>query len=409
MRKIWISNVKIHSGKDMVDNGCIEIEDGKIKAVHGADKKLPEAGCLVIDGKQLHAIPGFIDGHIHGANGADVMDATEAALDTMASVLPKEGTTSFLATTITQSPDNIEAALRNAASYVNKPGQAEMIGIHLEGPFLEKNRCGAQPPEHIIKPDVEQFKKWQELSGNRIKTITMAPEHDETGEFIGYLAKNGVNVSAGHTATDFAGMKKAVEYGVRQVTHICNAMNGIHHRDIGVVGAAFQLKELRAELIADGVHVVPEMLEIIYRNMGSERLILITDAMRAKCMQAGKYELGGQPVIVSEDRAVLEDGTLAGSILKLNEGARKMMQLQDVDIRSIIEMASVNPAKQIGIYDRKGSIDIGKDADILLVDEQLNILLTVCRGEISSCHEKTLSGSGNQLEIMDMTSGGSDQ
>src|SRR5699024_6060622 len=171
--------------------------------------------------------------------------------------------------------------------------------------------------------------------------------------------------------------------GVRQVTHICNAMTGIHHRDIGVIGAAFQLEQLRAELIADGIHVSPEMLQLIYNNMGSERLILITDAMRAKCLQAGNYELGGQPVIVTEDRAVLTNGTLAGSILKMNQGAQIMLNLKDVSISNIIEMTSVNPAKQLGVYDRKASISEGKDADVLLVDDELNLKYTICRGVIA--------------------------
>lgn len=160
-------------------------------------------------------------------------------------------------------------------------------------------------------------------------------------------------------------------------------MNGIHHRDIGAVGAAFQLNELRAELIADGIHVAPEMLQLIYNNMGSERIILITDAMRAKGLPDGDYELGGQPVKVENGKAVLEDGTLAGSILKMHDGAKQMLKLTDVSIRNIVEMASVNPAKQIGIYDQKGSISLGKDADILLVDDELNIKFTICRGEIS--------------------------
>ena len=229
---------------------------------------------------------------------------------------------------------------------------------------------------------MEQFLKWQAMSGNQIRTITMAPEHDKDGSFIRTLHHNGINVSAGHTDVGLAGMKKAAEQGVRQLTHLCNAMNGIHHRDIGAVGAAFQLQNVRAELIADGIHVVPEMLQLIYNNMGSERIILITDAMRAKGLPAGDYELGGQPVKVNEDRAVLADGTLAGSILKMDDGARRMLGLDGATMRDVVKMAAVNPAKQIGVYDRKGSLTEGKDADILLVDEELNIEYTICRGVI---------------------------
>ncbi|MFB4167818.1 N-acetylglucosamine-6-phosphate deacetylase [Virgibacillus sp. JSM 102003] len=385
-RSLFIKNATIFTESEGVVNGSIVLEDSMIKEIHNNVDTTPPETAQIIDGQGLNLIPGFIDGHIHGAAGADVMDSTEEALDTMAEVLPKEGTTSFLATTITQSSESIEAALQNVAEYKSKRGQAEVMGVHLEGPFIEKSKKGAQPLEYIMKPDIGQFKKWQQLSGNKIKTITLAPEHDEDGTFIRSLFESGVNVSAGHTGTGFDGMKTAVDHGVRQVTHICNAMTGIHHRDIGVVGAAFRLEELRAELIADGIHVSPEMLQLIYSNMGSERLILITDAMRAKCLHSGAYELGGQPVNVTEDRAVLDDGTLAGSILKMYQGAQQMLQLKDVSIRNVIEMASSNPAKQLSVFDKKGSIKVGKDADLLLVDDDLHIKYTICRGEIA--HEE---------------------
>jgi len=383
LNPILITNTTIYAERGMINKGSLLIKEGQIAGIFTKElEELPEH-LIVIDGTNFNLIPGFIDGHIHGANGADVMDATAEALDVMASFLPKEGTTSFLATTITQSAENIEKALGTIADYENKPGHAEVIGVHLEGPFVEKNRAGAQPEAFILEPDLDLFHKWQKLSGNQIKTITMAPEHDSTGRFIKELVASGVNVSAGHTNTDFRGMKKAVTQGVRQVTHLCNAMSGIHHRDIGVVGAALQLKELRGELISDGIHVSSEMMQLIFSHMGSERLILITDSMRAKGLAPGDYELGGQPVTVTEDRAVLEDGTLAGSILKMNEGAQQMLNLEGVTISHIVEMASINPAKQIGVFDRKGSLSVGKDADLLLVDDELNIQYTICRGVIA--------------------------
>ncbi|MFD1038894.1 N-acetylglucosamine-6-phosphate deacetylase [Virgibacillus byunsanensis] len=382
---ILIKNAKLFCENKMINNGHLLIEQGLISAIFSEQPNLTELPNYVriVDGTNLNLIPGFIDGHIHGAAGADVMDATEEALDTMANVLPEEGTTSFLATTITHSPENIEKALRNVAVYKSKLGKAEVIGVHLEGPFIEKSKKGAQPVEYILEPTIEQFKEWQNTSGNKIMTITMAPEHDADGSFIKYVSQTGVNVSAGHTGTNFEGIKNAIKHGLSQVTHLCNAMTGIHHRDIGVVGAALRLKEIRAELIADGIHVSKEMMQLIYNNMGSERLLLITDSMRAKCLHAGDYELGGQAVTVTHDRAVLDDGTLAGSILKMYQGAQQMLALDDVSIQHIINMASINPAKQVGIYEKKGSLKVGKDADMLLVDDELNIKYTFCRGHIA--------------------------
>lgn len=387
-----IKNTRIYMENKIIENGSIVTENDKIQAIYCENESPsnipPDA--TIIDGTGKCLIPGFIDGHIHGANGADVMDATESALDAISKMLPKEGTTSFLATTITQSKRSIESALINVANYRSKPGYAEVIGVHLEGPFIEKSKAGAQPPEHIVKPDIDLFCQWQKVADNMIKTITMAPEHDPMGTFIKFLHQSGVNVSAGHTKGGFADIKEAVDYGVKQVTHICNAMSGIHHRDIGVVGAALRIPELRAELIADGIHVSPEMMQLIYDNMGSKRLILITDAMRAKCLNAGNYELGGQPVTVTNDRAILEDGTLAGSILKMNDGVKNMLQLSQVTIKDVIEMASVNPAKQVGVFYKKGSIETGKDADLLLVDERLTIYNTICRGRIANKEEEAL-------------------
>ncbi|SDK03671.1 N-acetylglucosamine-6-phosphate deacetylase [Sediminibacillus albus] len=395
---LLIKNVKVFAENDVLSSGYLLLDNGKIEEIGKTGDmditKLDE-DITIIDGAGLNAIPGFIDGHIHGANGADVMDATSEALDTMASILPYEGTTSFLATTITQSANNIHKALANIAEYENKQGYAEIIGVHLEGPFIEEDKAGAQPKEHILTPEVEQFEKWQRISGHRIKTVTMAPEKDEDGALIQYLASHGINVSAGHTAAGIEEMRKAVEYGVSQVTHICNAMSPIHHRDIGVVGAALTLKELRSELIADKIHVSPEMIDFIYENIGSERLILITDALRAKCLTPGKYDLGGQEATVTEDRATLSDGTLAGSILKMYKGAQNMLEITDATLRDVINMAAVNPARQVNVFDRKGSLAPGKDADILLVDDQVQIKYTFCRGVMAfkeDKHEDRTSG-----------------
>lgn len=382
MKSLIIINCRIYQENNIIDNGFIEIKEDQIYKI-GVMEDCELENKYIINAQGLSAIPGFIDGHIHGVNGADVMDATTEALDVMCKALPREGTTSFLATTITQSPEKIDAALKNITEYKNRSGQAEMIGVHLEGPFIAVEKAGAQPREYILEPNLEQFQKWQSLTNGLIKTITMAPEHDLTGKFISFLYEKGVNVSAGHTSATFNDMKKAVERGVRQVTHICNACSGIHHRDIGVVGSAMLMEELRSELIADGVHVSPEMVELIYKNIGSDRIILITDGMRAKCLSEGTYDLGGQDVTVTGDKATLGDGTLAGSILRMIDGVKNMFEFTEATVRDVTRMASENPAKQLGVFSNKGSLEVGKDADIVLVNKDFTIRHTICRGQIA--------------------------
>lgn len=386
--KLLIKNIQeAYLNQEVAKNISIIAENGEITQIL-KQEELDDSSFdgEVIDAKnELKLLPGFIDAHIHGGYGVDVMDATPEALQTLADKLPSEGTTSYLATTITQSDEEISNALKNVAAWTaseHKQG-ADLVGVHLEGPFVEVSKAGAQPKQYITEPDLDKFKSWQEDANGQIRTITMAPEHDKTGEFIKALYKSGVNVSAGHTNASFEQIKNAVKLGVRQLTHLCNAMNGIHHRDIGAVGAAFQLKDLHAELISDGIHVVPEMLQLIFDNIGSDRIIMITDSMRAKGLEDGKYELGGQPVQVKNGQATLDNGSLAGSILKMIDAVKVMLKLDGVEIEDIVKMTAENPAKQVGIFDRKGSIEAGKDADFILLNDEADIVYTICKGEIA--------------------------
>ncbi|KAB8137808.1 N-acetylglucosamine-6-phosphate deacetylase [Gracilibacillus oryzae] len=382
MSTTLIYNARIYTEEKVIEQGAILLKDGKIALI--SDQEISSAKVEhVINANGMKVIPGFIDGHIHGAYGVDVMDATPEALDMMATKLPSEGTTSFLATTITQSPDQIKKALHNIANYRNRSSVAEIIGIHLEGPFISKAKAGAQPHRYISPPDIDIFKEWQEDAQGLIKTITFAPELDKADKFMEYLSNQSVNMSAGHTDASFAQIKQAAESGVTQLTHLCNAMNGIHHRDIGAVGAAFMLDNMYAEVIADKVHLSEEMLQMVYQNIGSDRLLLITDAMRAKGLQNGTYDLGGQQVTVENNRAVLADGTLAGSTLKMIDAVKNIVELTNATMEGIIKMTSTNPAKRANVLMKKGSIKTGKDADILIVDDHWNIAYTICHGEIA--------------------------
>ncbi|MDQ6596273.1 N-acetylglucosamine-6-phosphate deacetylase [Bacillus salipaludis] len=384
---ILLKGIQIYTEDKIIQNGYIKIKDQKIVELGLTDelKNVEEYEMIEIS-SQYKAIPGFIDVHIHGVNGADVMDATPEALENMTAALPKEGTTSFLATTMTQEKAEIETALINAGKFIetqSTEGSAEILGIHLEGPFVNKKRAGAQPIEHIIDPDLSLFKKWQDLSKGNIKLVTLAPERPGGLELIRYLKENGVIASIGHTDAAYEEVITAIDAGANHVTHLFNQMRGLHHREPGVAGAALLRDELIAEMIVDGVHVRPEMIELAYKLKRKEGLILITDSMRAKCLKNGQYDLGGQQVNVRDGKAFLDDGTLAGSILRLGDAVKNFLTFTGCSLEDAIEMTSVNPAKQLNIYDRKGSIAEGKDADIVILDDQLEVYMTICRGKVA--------------------------
>ncbi|MDP4084870.1 MAG: N-acetylglucosamine-6-phosphate deacetylase [Bacillota bacterium] len=387
MKRILLKNLHICTADKTIENGFIKIEDQKILEIGLVSNLENIDGFEVVEIPYRYvAVPGFIDVHIHGVNGADVMDATTEALNNMVSTLPGEGTTSFLATTITQSSSEIEKALLNARQYIENcqiEGQAEILGIHLEGPFVNTKMAGAQPKEHIIDPNLEVFKKWEAISNKHIKLVTLSPERPGGLDLIRYLKDQSIVASIGHSDATYNEVMDAIDAGANHVTHLFNQMKGLHHREPGVVGAAFLHNELKAELIVDGIHVRPEMVKLAYKQKGNSGIILITDAMRAKCLKNGKYNLGGQEVFVGEGKAVLEDGTLAGSILKLSQGIKNMLSYTGCTLHDVVQMASVNPAKQLNIFNRKGSIAIGKDADIVILNENMDIYMTYCRGKLA--------------------------
>ncbi|MGJ9385530.1 N-acetylglucosamine-6-phosphate deacetylase [Salipaludibacillus sp. CF4.18] len=386
-KPILLTGMQLYAEDQILATGYCQLKDEKIIG-YGPIENLPSTeGFEVIEvPSTFKAIPGLIDIHIHGVNGADVMDATTDALATMAIALPKEGTTSFLATTMTQSTTSIEKALINAGNYIAQqqlPGEAEILGVHLEGPFVNKVRAGAQPVNFIVDSSIEEFKKWNILAKQSVKIVTIAPEQPGGLELVKYLKENGMIASIGHSDATYNEAVKAIEAGANHVTHLFNQMRPLHHRDPGVVGAAFLHDGLLAEIIADGIHVQPEMVKLAFLNKGEKGLILITDSMRAKCLKNGVYDLGGQAVTVADGKALLEDETLAGSILKLGHAVKNMMNFTGCSLESAIEMSSVTPARQLNVLDRKGTITLGKDADIVILDQQLDVAMTFCRGKLA--------------------------
>ncbi|MEK3708547.1 N-acetylglucosamine-6-phosphate deacetylase [Bacillus sp. FSL K6-1005] len=383
---LLLSGISIVTENEVIKNGYVGVKDGKISAV-SAERPIEQYAKEIQGPRDAVLLPGMIDIHIHGGYGADTMDASFSALDTMSSRLPEEGTTSFLATTITQEHGQISQALVNARDWKSAEDSsslgAELIGIHLEGPFVSPKRAGAQPKEWIRPSDLTLFKKWQQEARGLIKIVTLAPEEDQHFELIRYLKDESIIASMGHTDADSALLLEAFEAGASHMTHLYNAMSPFHHREPGVIGTALAHEGYVTELIADGIHSHPLAAKLAFLAKGSSKLILITDSMRAKGLKDGVYEFGGQSVTVKEKTALLPDGTLAGSILKMNEGAQHMRAFTNCSWTDIANITSANAAKQLGIFDRKGSITEGKDADLVIVSSECEVLLTICRGNIA--------------------------
>lgn len=329
-------------------------------------------------------IPGFIDEHIHGAAGSDAMDATYNDLANIAETLVKEGTTAFLATTMTQSKTNINNALSTIKNYISSKNEhgAELLGVHLEGPFISKDFVGAQPIEHVQVPNIDLFKEYQAMSGNNIKIVTIAPEVEHADELIKYLSNTNVIPSIGHTNAVYKDVKKAYDSGAKHFTHTYNAMKPIHHREIGTVGSAFLFDEMASEIICDGIHVSKEAIRLLYKNKPNSKFILITDAMRAKQMPDGISELGGQTVIVKNGEARLENGTLAGSVLKMNVAVKNIMNFLDISFEDAVKCATINPAVALGVDHFLGSLEPGKRADFTVVDKDLTVYETYRNGKL---------------------------
>ncbi|WP_083226926.1 N-acetylglucosamine-6-phosphate deacetylase [Lysinibacillus xylanilyticus] len=377
---LLISNVMIVNHDKTPSKGDLFIENGRIMKI-GYD--LSDMAEHYIDGKDKNwlLLPGYIDMHIHGSAGHDTMDATQLALHQMARSLVQEGVTGFLATTMTQSIEAIESALTNVAQFENSDDEASLLGIHVEGPYISKKRVGAQPIEYIILPSIKQFVSWQKISKHRIKQVTIAPEVEGGFTFIEALKDLNVIASIGHSDATIEEVDSSVALGVRQATHLYNQMSPFHHRNPGVVGAVFLEDKVKVEIIADFVHNHPQAVNLAYRIKGAKGIILITDAMRAKGLQYGDYDLGGQTVHVSKDGAYLSNGALAGSVLTMEQAVKNIKAITNCSLQEIVAMSSTNAAEQLQLT-TKGRIAKGYDADFVILDENLNVQKTICRGKV---------------------------
>ncbi|MGV3245095.1 N-acetylglucosamine-6-phosphate deacetylase [Staphylococcus sp. 11261D007BR] len=376
-----IVNGKIYTEAGVISKGYIIVENDMIQAVETGEY----SGDLdTIDAKGHNILPGFIDIHIHGGYGEDAMDASYEGLQHLAQQLLSEGTTSFLATTMTQSSEAIEQALTNIVKVQQQQDgkqTADIVGVHLEGPFISENKIGAQNPKFIQRPSAQQLQHFQDVANGLIKIVTIAPEVEGAEETIKTL-KDDVIFSMGHTEVTFDQTNHASDIGVKHVTHLYNAGTPFLHRDPGMFGAAWTNPNISTEIIGDGVHSHPASVNIAYRQKGHEKMFLITDAMRAKGMPEGEYELGGQPVIVKDNEAHLKTGSLAGSILKMNDGLRNLMSFTGDSLENLWRVSSLNQAKALGIDQEKGSIAAGKKADLVIVNDEIQVKQTIKNGNV---------------------------
>lgn len=362
--------------RDAVLEGEIAVECGKIMAV---GEPLPDFSHLpVVEYHQSDkVIPGFIDTHIHGSCGCDVMDGETESLKVITSSLYRQGVTSFLATTMTQTEAAISKALNNVADF-NKAhvyGRhfANILGVHLEGPFISPDKIGAQNPEFLQESSIAKLKSWQDKANNLVKKITLAPEMLGVNQVIDWCASEQVIASIGHTNCTAKEALAAIDQGCSQATHLFNAMSGIDHRKPGAATALLMSEKVVAELIVDGVHLAPEIVDMVYRVKGADGILLVTDAMSAQAHGEGVFDLGGQKVIVKDNEARLENGVLAGSVLTMNNALKNMLIYSDCSLPEIVKMTSYNAAKSLNMHHYKGDIKKGADADLVIIDKHFQI------------------------------------
>ncbi len=339
-----------------------------------------------VSAQGCYVIPGLTDLHFHGCVGEDFSDATPDGLQKMADYELSRGITQICPAGMTLGEDQLTKICQNAAAHKEKhSGGAELVGVNLEGPFLSMAKKGAQNAAFLHAPDAQMLHRLQQAAQGLVKLVTLAPEEPGSLEFIKGARQDGITVSLGHTTADYDTASAAYKAGARQATHLFNAMPPFTHRAPGVVGAAFDYPEVKAELICDGVHIHPAVVRAVFRLFGSDRVILISDSLRATGMPDGRYPFGGQEIEVHGNRATMADdpNTLAGSVSDLMACLKSAVSF-GIPLADAVTAAAVNPAKVLGIYHRLGSLDIGKEANAAVLDEHLDLKAVLFHGEVVS-------------------------
>ena len=371
-QKVWIA--------DQFIPAQVEMENGKIIRVAPYGAKQPD-----VDYGDKRILPGFIDVHCHGAYEFDTNYAEEAGLRNWAKNIVSEGVTAFLATTITQSEEVLTAAVSNVAKVMEEGYEgAEILGIHFEGPYLDMKYKGAQPQEHIVRPTIEQFQRYQAAAKGNIRYVTMATETDEDFALTRYLAGQGIVVSIGHSAATYEQACMAFANGAQCLTHVYNGMTPFNHRANGLVGAAFRLRTMYGEVICDGNHSTTAALNMYFMSKGPDYCIMVSDALMAKGTPIGsRHIFGGNEILIypAGSAHLTKIDTLAGSTLQLNKGLKILIEDALIPVNYAINACTLNPANCLGIADRKGSIRVGKDADMVVLDDDYSVIQTYCMGQ----------------------------
>ncbi|HWS30361.1 MAG TPA: N-acetylglucosamine-6-phosphate deacetylase [Clostridia bacterium] len=370
-KRVWIGGTFLPA--------TLEIENGKIAAVLGYDEPGAE------DWANDRVVPGFIDVHTHGAYGAMANYCSEEELKVWTAKLPDEGVTAYLPTTFTEEPDNIAAACERIANVMEfGSAGAEILGIHLEGPFLNVAYKGAMNPESIITFDAKLFERWQQAARGHVRYITVAPEKDEGYRFTQYAARQGVVVSIGHSAATYEQALYALGNGARCFTHAFNAMKPLNHREPGCVGALMR-SDAYTELIFDGHHVSMDVVQILFRIKGRDRIVGVSDSLSLKAAPPGEYSLDNRELIVNDEGTALIKGTttLAGSTLMFNKGLKLLVETAEIPISWALAALSENPARLLGLDHRLGYIRAGYDADLVVLGDDYQVVETYCKGKAS--------------------------
>lgn len=372
----------------VVNNGAIVIEDGMISQIGKASEIRIQEHYEVIDVSQKILTPGFVDLLVHGGGGAGFADENHNSIKTASEYFLRNGSTTILASLFAKPEQQLLDDLHRMAKYIKANPSTNIYGIHMEGPFLNPGLKGAMNEDYLWEPTVEGWEKLWKASEGLIKIMTIAPELTGASDVMRAAAKRGVVLSIGHSMATYAEIEVAIDNGAAHVTHIFNAMRPFHHRDPGVILGSLLKNELKIELIADKYHVHPAVMELLLKLKGASGIILITDSIRAGGMHEGEYEFADQKVFMKDNKAYLQDGTLAGSTLTLNIAIRNLVESANTKLTDAVRMASLNGAKVLNIEHHKGILAVGKDADIAVLNERFEVEMTILNGKV--VHKKTL-------------------